>query len=184
MKLGKLATQKQWNIYLANNFAAWRGPGFILWKDGWFRLVTHFGAIKSLMKYIPHNQLCNMMDLILSINISIFIEDGSNGFVGFLSPRLFVLERGSPSFRGELSLGSRWWILNTRVARATSLQTAPTPLEMLYKGSLPINITASFQTYFLPTKEGSETREDYDGQASEQSKNSRVWQWLWTWLDT
>jgi len=100
-----------------------------------------------------------MKDLVLSINISIFIEDGSNGFVGFLSPRLFVLERGSPSFRGELSLGSRWWILNTRVARATSLQTAPTP-----------------------TKEGSETREDYDGQASEQSKNSRVWQWLWTWL--
>ena len=122
-----------------------------------------------------------MKDLVLSINISIFIEDGSNGFVGFLSPRLFVLERGSPSFRGELSLGSRWWILNTRVARATSLQTAPTPLEMLNKASKLINMTSNWtfcQTCFSPAKDGSETWEGYDGKASEQSKDSRVWTWL------
>ena len=76
-------------------------------------------------------QLGIIEHLVLSINISIFIEDGSKGFVGFFSHRLFMLERRAPSFRGELSLGSRWWILTIRVSWAASLQTAPAPLEML-----------------------------------------------------
>ena len=138
------------------------------------------GILPKIDRYLANN-FEGHEGPVLCINISIFIEDGSKGFVGFFSHRLFMLERRAPSFRGELSLDSPWWILTIRVSWATSLQTAPAPLEMLtiIKGILSMTAIWTFpQTYFSPTKEGSETREGYEGKASKQSKNSRVRQGL------